>query len=74
MCVKIFCLVVTNDTEPFVNTPKASVISFFSVAGSKDKLCVINIHGRNRGGLEPFVNQLNELAKVGKKRKSEMFC
>jgi endonuclease/exonuclease/phosphatase (EEP) superfamily protein YafD len=54
---------VTSDVEPLVNTPKTTLYSTFLLPSGLS-LLVLSLHGRNRGGLEPFQKQLRDLAPV----------
>ncbi len=55
---------ISADAEPIVNTKKSALITTFAVG--QQELLVVNIHGRNRGGLEPFVAQLTSLGQYVK--------
>ncbi|MGZ3694439.1 MAG: endonuclease/exonuclease/phosphatase family protein [Bdellovibrionota bacterium] len=47
--------------EPFLRTPKASVVSEYAIEGREDKLLVVNVHAINFTGLKKFKAQINAL-------------
>lgn len=49
----------TKDIEPFVKSPKATVLAEYAVPGSAKRLLAISIHGINWGGDEALKRQLN---------------
>lgn len=49
----------TKDIEPFVKSPKATVLAYYAVPGSAKKLLAISIHGINWDGDEALERQLN---------------
>lgn len=55
---------ITKDVEPIVHTPKSTLITTYAMGSAT--LLVVNIHGRNRGGLEPLQAQLARLADLVK--------
>lgn len=53
---------VTKAREPVVDTPKATILTRYPLHNGKS-LLVINVHGLNRAGLEPFVEQMEEISR-----------
>lgn len=51
---------ISDDVEPVVHTPKAVVATTYPLQDCS--LLVVNVHGRNRGGLEPLITQLEKLS------------
>lgn len=51
----------TKDIEPFVNSPKAITSAKFAIAGSKETLLVLSIHGINWSGDEAIVRQVQDV-------------
>lgn len=49
----------TKDIEPFVKSPKATVLAYYAVPGSSKKLLAISIHGINWDGDDALERQLN---------------
>ena len=49
----------TKDIEPFVKSPKATVLAYYVIPGSAKKLLAISIHGINWDGDEALERQLN---------------
>lgn len=49
----------TKDIEPFVKSPKATVLAYYAVPGSAKKLLAISIHGINWDGDDALERQLN---------------
>lgn len=49
----------TKDIEPFVKSPKATVLASYAIPGSAKKLLAISIHGINWDGDEALERQLN---------------
>lgn len=49
----------TKDIEPFVKSPKATVLAYYAIPGSAKKLLAISIHGINWDGDEALERQLN---------------
>ncbi|MCI5144549.1 MAG: endonuclease/exonuclease/phosphatase family protein [Candidatus Electrothrix sp. AR3] len=52
---------ITKHLEPFVKTPKATLLTEYPLADSQHKLLVVNIHGMNRAGFEAFEEQLDRI-------------
>lgn len=50
----------TQDFEPLVNTPKATVFAKYPIAGSSQKLLVISIHGINLTSLSTFKRHMQQ--------------
>jgi len=49
-------------TEPFIRTPKTSLISYYPVAGQQQNLLVANMHGINfTFGVDVYQEQIDEL-------------
>lgn len=49
-------------TEPFIRIPKSTLVSYYAIDGSEQKLLVANIHGINfTPGMEAYQQQLDEL-------------
>ncbi len=55
---------ITTDTEPVSGTPKATLVCEYDLAGSDDRLLVINMHAINVAGLRAFQNQLEQVRGV----------
>lgn len=53
--------VLTQDCEPIFNTPKVSLITEYSLSGSRQTLLTINIHGINFVSTRKFKSQLRQL-------------
>lgn len=53
--------------EPFVRTPKMTLITFYNFKGVKDKLMVINIHALNFTSLNSFKRTLQQFKELIKK-------
>jgi endonuclease/exonuclease/phosphatase (EEP) superfamily protein YafD len=53
--------IVSNFAEPFTQTPKMSLLSYFAVRGFKSQLLVVNTHAINFVSLSEYENQINEL-------------
>lgn len=49
----------TKDIEPFVKSPKATILAYYAIPGSAKKLLAISIHGINWDGDEALERQLN---------------
>ncbi len=49
----------TKDIEPFVKSPKATVLAYYAIPGSSKKLLAISIHGINWDGDDALERQLN---------------
>lgn len=49
----------TKDIEPFVKSPKATVLAYYAIPGSAKKLLAISIHGINWDGDDALERQLN---------------
>jgi endonuclease/exonuclease/phosphatase (EEP) superfamily protein YafD len=49
----------TKDLEPFVRTPKTTLLSLFKLANG-ETLATLNIHGINRASNEAFYRQIDE--------------
>lgn len=49
----------TKDIEPFVKSPKATILAYYAIPGSAKKLLTISIHGINWDGDEALERQLN---------------
>lgn len=49
----------TKDVEPFVKSPKATVLAYYAIPGSNKKLLAISIHGINWDGNEALERQIN---------------
>lgn len=49
----------TKDVEPFVKSPKATIVSSYAIPGSSKKLLVLSIHGINWDGDDALERQLN---------------
>ena len=51
--------------EPWLRTPKASLITYYSISGSEQSLLVANMHGINfTFGVKAYKKQLSDLAKI----------
>jgi len=55
--------IVTQDLEPFVHTPKASLITRMTLTGG-ETMMVINTHGMNRAGFDAFSRQIEALVEI----------
>ncbi len=49
----------TKDIEPFVKSPKATILAYYAIPGSAKKLLAISIHGINWDGDDALERQLN---------------
>lgn len=49
----------TKDVEPFVKSPKATVLAYYAIPGTAKKLLAISIHGINWDGNDALGRQLN---------------
>ncbi len=51
-----------KQNEPLIRIPKATLVSYYAIAGSKEKLLVANIHGINfTFGIDDYQQQLETL-------------
>lgn len=51
----------SRDKEPILETPKASVASFYQLTNSDEKLLVISVHGINFTTNQPFYRQMKDI-------------
>lgn len=49
----------TKDVEPFVKSPKATILAEYAIPGSKETLLALSIHGINWSGNDALERQLN---------------
>lgn len=56
--------VITSVTQPIANTPKSSLISYYVIEGTSDRLMVLSTHAINFTFMGPYRTQLNELAAI----------
>lgn len=53
---------ISQDTEPFANTPKSSVLAEYAIEGSDQTLLVVSTHALNFTFIGPFERQLYQIA------------
>ena len=56
--------VISKVTQPIANTPKSTLISYYAIEGTADRLMVLSTHAINFTFMGPYRTQLNELAAI----------